>query len=119
MSIQLAFVPHYIDVAIRSNIIDAFVFTSPQPDNSHYQTWLTNSDSGSVPIMFGIQFFNITNPRQVLLGQPPQLNITGPLVYNQYFYRRDVNFSGDGYWVNHTFFTEYLYVYQDAKIKIS
>ena len=107
--IQLTFIPHLITTAIRNSLTDAFVFTKPDPHNTHYQQWITNDPTGSdVPIIFSIQFFNVTNPDQVLEGAAPNLTLVGPLVYNQYFYRRDINFSDDGEWVNHTFFTEYL-----------
>eukprot|EP01083_Nonionella_stella_P232588 820302_1 len=107
LSIQLTFIPHLINNSIHKAIVDAFIFTKPMPDNSHYKTWVTND--GGVPIMFSIQFFNITNPDGVLRGEIPKLNLTGPIVYNQYYYRQNINFSNDGQYVNQTFFTTYLY----------
>ena len=90
LSIQLIFVPNMIDNIIKTNITNAFVFTHPEPDNSHYKSWVTNSNPGSVPISFSIQFFNVTNPDDVLInGSVPQLVLTPPIVYDQYFFRKE------------------------------
>lgn len=106
--VQLTFAPTLIAQTVRNKINNAFIFTKPEPDNPHYKTWLTNSDKGSVPIRFGIQFFNITNPDAVLRGQMPNLHLTESLVYNQYYFRQNVTFSDDLNWVSHRFHTEYL-----------
>eukprot|EP01084_Bolivina_argentea_P079612 144379_1 len=87
LAIQLTFVPDLLTRALRDDITRVFVFTKPDPENDHYQEWLTNSPSGSsVPIVFSIQFFNLTNPDDVLRGAMPKLNLTRPIVYNQYYY---------------------------------
>ncbi|ETO17110.1 hypothetical protein RFI_20223, partial [Reticulomyxa filosa] len=48
------------------------------------------------PIQFSIQFFNVTNPDKVLMGEYPQLRLTPPVTYYEYYSRRAVNFSEDG-----------------------
>ena len=106
--VQLTFVPALIAQIIRNHINNAFIFTQPDPANPHYRTWVTNAHPGSVPIHFSIQFFNITNSERVLQGEMPQLDLTGPLFYNQYYWRKNVTFTEDGYFVSHRYHTQYL-----------
>jgi len=102
-SVQILWAPTYLENIVHDGITEAFIFTKPMPDDENYDSWVTN-DRGkdSVPIKVYMQFWNLTNPNDVVNGslpmslRIPQFELSAPIVYTQYYYRENISFSADG-----------------------
>eukprot|EP01084_Bolivina_argentea_P184204 317744_1 len=117
IAIQATFLPALLNNAITNGIEEALIFTSAQNDNSNYQTWLTNTfGDNAVPIWMECRFFNVTNKDEIL-NPPinnenwtyPKLHLTPPLIYDEWYYKYDVNFNYHNLsqWVEYKTWTYY------------
>ena len=102
-AIQILWAPTYLENIVHDGITDAFIFTSPKPNDENYQKWVSNDQGAdSIPINVFLQFFNVTNPEDLSDSSlPPEqripiFNLTPPIVYKQFYYRENISFSDDG-----------------------
>lgn len=116
--IQLTFAPNYLENIIHDGITDAFIFTEPRNNDENYDKWVTN-DQGpleSIPIVVNMQYFNVTNPEEILLGKPPKLKLSPKIVYNEYYIRENISFSKNGEYALSYFKTFFYYDYEKSEL---
>ena len=111
LTAQFFFGPTLIRKIKRSQIEDALVFTSPKDGDDQWDQWVSNKGQGQMPLYFNVEFFNITNPWEVLLdGEYPNITLTQTIVYNSVYERKNIQFTEDKNWVGYNFFIQFLYV---------
>ena len=117
LSVQIFFLPGLIKQIVRDTLEDSLIFKYPS-NSSSYKAWISNTGSDGVPIWMEMRFFNVTNKDDVIQkGAYPQINLTEPLVYNEFQIKEHVNFSDNGEWVEYNLWTYYTFNKDRSKLQ--